>query len=131
MQLRKIATIAITSGTFGGVIGALATAATQSEASPTAIIAAAVRVSDFRADRTLANIDTYVQAMNQRLGTLDTTLSGSDTSALYSIEANLEGICLSNWEIAGASTNTVAAPIDCQIPAIVGLAKDRANRTRK
>jgi hypothetical protein len=51
----------IAAGTFGGTIGALATAAVQSQASPGAIAAAVQRVQDQKADNTL-------QSINSKLG---------------------------------------------------------------
>jgi hypothetical protein len=53
---RTVAAIAIASGTFGGTVGALATAAVQSQASPQAIAAAVQRVQDSAADRSLRSI---------------------------------------------------------------------------
>jgi hypothetical protein len=66
--VRRIILVALASSTFGGAVGALATAATQSQASAGAIAAAVQKVQDQKADRTLATI-------SNKLGTLDTDLN--------------------------------------------------------
>lgn len=53
---RGMIAMMLAAGTFGGVIGALATAATQSQANPQAIAAAVQKVSDASADRSLRSI---------------------------------------------------------------------------
>lgn len=59
--MRKLITVALASSVFGGAIGALATAATQSQASPAAIAAAVQRVEDIKADRTLREVKSDTQ----------------------------------------------------------------------
>lgn len=60
---RTIAAIALAAGTFGGTVGALATAAVQSQASPRAIAAAVQRVQDSSADRSLSAINSEMRSV--------------------------------------------------------------------
>jgi hypothetical protein len=103
MESRKLAAVALASGVFGGMTGALATAATQSSASPQAIAAAVQRVSDTRAHQQLAaissklvalpslsaalsSIDTDVKAQGQAIASAvnrASTYTGQDDNALY------------------------------------------------
>lgn len=75
--MRKLVAVALTSSIFGGALGALATAATQSAANPSAIAAAVQRVQDQQADTTLSQIRGKLQAANGKLGGLGTALSTS------------------------------------------------------
>lgn len=99
--MRKIIMVALASSTFGGVLGAIATAATQSQASPAAIAAAVVKVQDQKAERSLATIanrlatvTTDLRGIETNVGTLDYTLDGGPLTALRSMEQNLQNICL-------------------------------------
>jgi hypothetical protein len=65
----------LAAGTFGGTIGALATAAVQSQASPAAIAAAVQRVQDSRAEHTLQSIEGTLKQVSTSLGTLPTIQS--------------------------------------------------------
>lgn len=72
MEPRKLAAVAIAAGTFGGITGALATAATQSQASPQAIAAAVQKVQDSAADRSLSNIASTLSSIKTQLAPLST-----------------------------------------------------------
>jgi hypothetical protein len=80
---RTIAAVALAAGTFGGTIGALATAAIQSQASPEAIAAAVQRVSDANAEQSLHGINAKLGTANTELATLNTNLN-ADLNALAS-----------------------------------------------
>lgn len=60
----------VASGVFGGMIGALATDATQSQANPAAIAAAVQRVQDTTADNALRSIRTELVQINTGLAPL-------------------------------------------------------------
>lgn len=55
------------SGAFGGTIGSVVTAATQSQASPSAIAAAVQRVQDSSAEATLRRVDSDLATLNAAL----------------------------------------------------------------
>jgi hypothetical protein len=111
MQMTKPSTIvavALAAGTFGGTIGALATAAIQSQASPEAIAAAIQRVSDSSAEQSLRGINAKVGTANTRLATLNSNLVGLNSNlvtlahglgvdaaggALQGVARNLSRIC--------------------------------------
>lgn len=67
--MRRVALAVIASGVFGGVVGALATAATQSAASPRAIAAAVQHVQDASAERSLRSIDSDLSHLNSAVTT--------------------------------------------------------------
>jgi hypothetical protein len=71
-KARAIAAVALAAGTLGGTIGALATAAIQSQASPQAIAAAVQRVSDSNAEQSLRSINAKLGTVNTNLATLAT-----------------------------------------------------------
>ena len=54
--MRKLILVALASGTFGGAVGALATAATESQANAQAVAAAVQKVQDKSAESALAAI---------------------------------------------------------------------------
>jgi hypothetical protein len=56
------------SSIFGGGVGALATAATTSQASPAAIAAAVTRVKDSAAEERLTAITRTLESINENLG---------------------------------------------------------------
>lgn len=68
--MKRLIIVALTCSVFGGTIGALATAATQSQASPRAIAAAVQRVEDQSAERSLRQIGKSLRTTTGRLGTL-------------------------------------------------------------
>lgn len=114
MESRKLAAVAIASGVFGGITGALATAATQSQASPQAIAAAVQRVQDTNAERTLATI-------SQRLGSMSGTLSsaaqaintqGAAISAAVKLESHYQGLdtAAAYNELVAICRNTTPSP---------------------
>jgi len=84
-KLRTIAAVAIAAGTFGGTVGALATAAVQSQASPQAVAAAVQRVSDSNAEKTLRAINTKLQSEATVLSIVERYLSQvcSNTAPSY------------------------------------------------
>ena len=86
MKARTLIAVVAASATFGGVVGAALTAATESQASPAAIAAAVQRVQDTKAEATL-------QTVAADLKVLDGTLSNAYGTTLYDIEQNLASIC--------------------------------------
>jgi hypothetical protein len=65
----KTLALAVTaSGVLGGSVGALATTATESSASPAAIVAAVQRVKDTTADAKLAAMSHTLETINFDLG---------------------------------------------------------------
>lgn len=81
--MRKIVAVAVASSVFGGTIGALAATAVRSQANPQAIAAAVAKVSDTRAEGTLASINT-------RLGALATNDLGPSATALKKLVVDLD-----------------------------------------
>ena len=65
---RVLALCVAGSSVLGGSVGALATAATSSQASPTAIAAAVQKVSDHAAEARLAAISHTLESLNSDLG---------------------------------------------------------------
>jgi hypothetical protein len=104
---RTIVAVALAAGTFGGTIGALATAAVQSRASPEAIAAAVQRVSDSNAEQSLRGISAKLGTANGTLKSLgadlstvqtdlamlDRTLGNASGGAIFNIADNLRLIC--------------------------------------
>jgi len=69
------------SAALGGGVGALATAATSSQASPQSIAAAVQKVSDARAEKTLALMNLHLSNLEGTIGVLNeakTLLEGID-----------------------------------------------------
>jgi hypothetical protein len=64
ITIRTLLASVAASAVFGGAIGALATAATSSQASPQAIAAAVQKVSDQTAQRELRVVDLDLKAIN-------------------------------------------------------------------
>jgi hypothetical protein len=91
--MRRLIIVILASSTFGGVIGALATAATQSQASPSAVASAVLKVQDTKAE--------------QDLSLLDRSLNGTFKSPIGVIADDLYEICLNT----GPTNNS------CQLPA--------------
>ena len=75
--MRKLIAVAAACSVFGGVVGSLATAATQSQASPTAIAAAVQRVQDQSADRSLRGIKSDLDTLGGRIHTLAQNFNGA------------------------------------------------------
>jgi hypothetical protein len=90
----------VAASTLGGTIGSLATAATQSDASPQAIAAAVQKVRDSGAEQTLRSIESRLGSVEQEVAQFHTdsataavaitqavkrasTYAGQDASALY------------------------------------------------
>jgi len=73
-MFRKMVVAIVASGVFGGMVGALATAAVQSQASPQAIAAAAVRVKDSAADRSLKTISSELAPYRAQLAYMENAL---------------------------------------------------------
>jgi hypothetical protein len=90
--MRRIIAIALAAGTFGGMIGALATAAVQSDASPGAIAAAVQRVSDSSSEQSLRGINAKLGTVGTQLATLNDSLAKPDAS-LFGVQENLFAIC--------------------------------------
>jgi hypothetical protein len=65
---RTLLASVVASAVLGGAVGALATAATTSQASPTAIAAAVQKVRDVQAESRLATMQTTLEAINVDLG---------------------------------------------------------------
>ena len=74
--MRKLVIVALASGVFGGVMGALATAATQSQASPEAIAAAVQKVQDAKTENQLVAVNAKLARLATRsdMGKIDYTL---------------------------------------------------------
>lgn len=97
--MRKLVVVALTSSAFGGVIGALATAATQSQASPAAIASAVQHVQDQKAEGTLRSINGQLGAIKSNLGMLSTALhspTGGSLALLSTVAQDLFSICQEN-----------------------------------
>jgi hypothetical protein len=96
-KLRTIAAVALAAAVFGGTIGALATDAVQSQASPAAVAAAVQRVSDSNAEQSLRGINAKLATANTVLHNLGTALgilqSDLDTRFGHGIGRNLQQIC--------------------------------------
>ena len=65
VKLRVLAAATLASAVLGGSIGALATAATSSEASPQAVAAAVQKVKDSGAEGELSRIRTIMEQLRQ------------------------------------------------------------------
>jgi hypothetical protein len=98
--MRRLIIVVLASSSFGGVIGALATAATQSQASPTAIAAAVQKVQDTHADAALNEIRGKIQdangklgQMTSELGTNPTFLGGQLIALLNRVTSQLHVVC--------------------------------------
>lgn len=108
--MRRLIVIVVASSTFGGAVGALATAATQSQASPAAIAAAVQRVQDQKAERTLSQIKTELSTTASSAATLrdiDARLNlGNIAGALSTMQAELFDICLNT----GSATTICPTP---------------------
>ena len=100
-MLRKLVPIIVASSVFGGVVGALATAATQSQATPSAIAAAVTRVNDANANRTLSAIKADLATLNRNLA------SPVGVGTFRSIAQDLYSIC-ENTASGGLSFPTCA-----------------------
>jgi hypothetical protein len=114
--MHKLIVVALASSAFGGVIGALATAATQSQASPQAIVAAAQRVSDSSADRSLTAISSQLRsltAIDSQLQTITASLTGNGRVA-----GMLKTIC-------DVEVNAAPFPNTYFCPALTFPARDR------
>ncbi len=116
----------LAAATFGGTVGALATAAVQSQASPEAVAAAVQKVQDQTADRTLSTISSKLGAMKSTLSAIeshmvivDRALSSTINSPLYRIQDQLFDICLNTN---GGGTVPVACPTPLIEP---GISRDR------
>lgn len=70
----------------GGIVGAVLTGATESQASPAAIAAAVQRVQDTQAERSLQSAVTQLTAINR-------SLSGNFATPLGDLEQDLMWIC--------------------------------------
>ena len=84
--MRKLMLAVVASATFGGTIGALATAAFQSQASPAAIAAAVQRVQDQSAEQSLGIVSRNLDAGGFGF-------AARNLSALRSMENQLRAIC--------------------------------------
>jgi uncharacterized phage infection (PIP) family protein YhgE len=103
----KLIALALASATFGGAIGALATAAVQSQASPEAIAAAVQRVSDSNAEQSLRSIDA-------KLTTLDTDLnpnSGEIYQLAYGLGTQFQKL-ESGQQMVNSSVGTLAQHLE-------------------
>jgi len=90
---------------LGGAVGALATAATTSQASPQAIAAAVQRVSDPKAEAQLRTIDAWVSLAHLDLEAVQLNQKELQTTTA-SIEKNAYGTC---WAVSSAAQR----PTDC------------------
>ena len=79
-KMRKLIAVALASSVFGGTIGALATAAVQSQASPQAIAAAVQKIQDQAAERSLKSISSKLGGMKDGLGALHSDLQTMSTA---------------------------------------------------
>src|SRR5258708_4848882 len=111
--MHRVILVVLASSAVGGVIGALATAATESQASPQAIAAAVQHVQDQSAERSLANVAGKLATIAAGMQVLDRSFSGSIISPLYTIENQLFDICL-NTE----SGSATSVPVTCPTPTI-------------
>lgn len=116
--MTKLILAVVASSIFGGAVGALATAATQSQASPAAIAAAVQRVQDQNADHTLGQIKAAITSSTKDLGelaadfgTLGPGLDGPVRAQFETMENQLFDICL-NTESASATS----VPVTCAVP---------------
>jgi len=112
--MRKLIAVVLASSTFGGAVGALATAASQSAASPSAIAAAAVRVQDQKAENALAGINRRLgqvasseNAASSDLNAMRTDLGGTPNSALEFLTSQLQVVC----EDLGYANRVAGAPV--------------------
>jgi len=108
--MRKLIIVAIACSTFGGMIGALVTAATQSQASPSvgAIAAAVQRVQDQSADRSLTSINTRLAKTDTTLGKTNAALAGLQTAISGDLTTDLGDVVNdlgTNGALAGAAHN--------------------------
>lgn len=88
--MHRIIAVALVSAVFGGTVGAMATAAVESQASPSAIAAAVERVQDSAAERSLAAEAATLKSINQEL--TQPTIDGSTTTVLGQL-LKLTNIC--------------------------------------
>lgn len=102
--MRKLIMIAAACSVFGGTIGALVTAATQSEADPKAIAAAMQRVQDQRSEKELGNLVGISRSIRKSDDAVATTLGryGSTRASIRWMENELWRICL-NTDGSGTS----------------------------
>lgn len=108
--MRKLIATALAAGTLGGMAGALATAATDSQASPRAIAAAVKQVQDRSAERSLKAIAADLRPDNHTL-----------SSVLANVEQNLFNICLN-------TNGGSAVPVTCDVPNIYASADQAGSR---
>jgi hypothetical protein len=73
--MRRIVLVALACASFGGVVGALATAAVQSQANPDAIAAALQKVQDKSAEASLTAINAKLTTVSNRLATVSNRLT--------------------------------------------------------
>jgi hypothetical protein len=90
---------------LGGAVGALATAATTSQANPQAIAAAVQRVSDQKAEAELHRINLWVDLAHLDLEAVQLNQKELQTTA-SSIEKNAYGTC---WAVSSPAQR----PTDC------------------
>ncbi len=84
--MRRIVIVALACASFGGVVGALATAAVQSQANPAAIAAALQKVQDKSAETSLAAISTKLTTVSNRLASVP-GLSAAIATDLYQLNS--------------------------------------------
>jgi ABC-type thiamin/hydroxymethylpyrimidine transport system permease subunit len=78
--------VALACATFGGVVGALATAAVQSQANPAAIAAAVEKVQDKSAETSLAAINSKLTTVSSRLASVP-GLSAAIATDIYQLDS--------------------------------------------
>jgi hypothetical protein len=96
---RTIIIVALAAGTFGGMVGALTTAATQSQASPQAVAAAVQRVSDTNLTAAVKALGSKLDSLNGQLAAEITDL-GAKPAVGASIRSLLSAICENGTPVA-------------------------------
>lgn len=89
MRSTNVLALILASSVIGGIIGAMATAATESQASPSAIAAAVVKVQDATADRDLTAIKNEIATTNTDLFQLHGTLGQFGTPTIQVLLADI------------------------------------------
>jgi hypothetical protein len=103
---RTLITAVAASATLGGAVGALATAATTSQASPQAIATAVQRVQDQPAERYLRTVGIELLPLEHDLNELVSGVNSID-GAMVSIRSNTYHVC---WDTGSLEQRTTCIP---------------------
>ena len=107
----------VAASTLGGTIGSLATAATQSEASPQAIAAAVQKVRDSGAEQTLRSIDNKLGAVQQGVAQFhtDSATAAVEITNAVKLASHYAGLDTSDTylELVAICRNTASNPVVC------------------